>query len=395
MVAAPEDHPSPMTDRSWQALSLSQTGASHGRRGTVCEDRSQAGVARADAPWSERGLGDWAYVVVADGHGSDNSFRSDRGAELAVAVLTRAFGEFRRALLEPDGYTRSSAAAIWKDSVPQFVVAGWRASIYQDLLADPPSIDAGEAGLGRFLQRVLDQKGHPGLELAYTQLRNFQQHAEETHGQVASDTPLPPTSGAGWDSASWGAWQAKAYGATLLGVLISPDALHWLQLGDGAMVEISGGEARYLVPPPSEAIGNETPSLSADDAVLSINVGTAPFVKGHVPSAVILATDGVPNSYDEIEGFFAFCRDIALDAPDRGYLERQLPNWLAKISEGGSGDDMSVAMAWATEASSRRRVVVDENDPRDETDPGQEPEQNLEPETQPKPEPWYRRRGSS
>src|SRR5262249_38276472 len=114
-----------------------------------------------------------------------------------------------------------------------------------------------------------------------------------------------------WDVERLGRWHLRAYGSTILGALIEPAAIHWLQLGDGAMVKMLGGQPSYLCPPPTDAIANATPSLCDDDAMYRISVGTEPVVPGNVPSAVILTTDGVPNSFDNLAGFFKFCADIS------------------------------------------------------------------------------------
>ena len=53
----------------YQSFAITVTGGSHTRHGKVCQD---AGF-KADSP----GL---SVAVVADGHGDDNCFRSDRGA---------------------------------------------------------------------------------------------------------------------------------------------------------------------------------------------------------------------------------------------------------------------------------------------------------------------------
>ena len=144
-------------------------------------------------------------------------------------------------------------------------------------------------------------------------------------------------------------WELRAYGTTLLGVLVGPDCLFWVQVGDGAMVKIVGGEAAYLVPPPPEAMANQTPSLCDDDAVHRLQAAAEPLTPRGVPSTLILATDGVPNSYDTQDGFFKFCRDIVQYVRDPADLQEKLGRWLPEISRQGSGDDMSVALAWATE----------------------------------------------
>ncbi len=50
------------------------------------------------------------------------------------------------------------------------------------------------------------------------------------------------------------------------------------------------------------------------------------------PSALVLATDGVPNSYETSEGYFKFCRDIVGYTGDPVGLHGNLRQWLPEIS---------------------------------------------------------------
>jgi serine/threonine protein phosphatase PrpC len=315
----------------WEAVHESQTGASHVRDGTVCQDDSTSWAMTYSDGTS------WAFIAVADGHGSAAYFRSDRGARLAVEALTSAVRAFHTAALSAD----SQAPTVdWDDWAPRHVVARWREGVLRDLTADPPRFGDREAGVVRFLDRLRTSEGYDGIRGLERQFEAFARYAD------ANPVPRPEEA---LDPERFGRWQLKAYGATLLGVLIGPESLHWLAIGDGAIVAITGGEPSYLVEPPTEAIANETPSLCAHDAIRSVRAGTVDLRSGLVPSAIVASTDGVVNSYETREGFFQFCVDIARAAQPTDDFHRQLADWLATISSKGSGDDMSVAMAWANE----------------------------------------------
>jgi len=338
---------------SWQTAHVSTIGASHLRNTIECQDHSDS---------QSFDSGQWAYVIVADGHGSGRHFRSGRGAEFAVQALREVFLTFQNYTQEfgPEAMV-ATAKAQWADAA-QWVVTNWRMRVHADLIADPPRIPqktGGEQGVKRFFDHVVAHEGYDWLATKlFPQLRAFQEYADEQgSGSPEGVPPLPLSSDPRWDLARFGNWQAKAYGTTLLGVLIRPDALHWLQLGDGAMVKIVGGQADYLAPPPAEAIANETPSLCDDDAVRKVQLGTMPIVVGDFPSALILTTDGVPNSYEEKAGFFKFCLDIADRANTSPDITPSLERWLPEISRQGSGDDMSVALAWATEVASSHQEL--------------------------------------
>jgi len=312
------------------------TGASHVRGAVVCQDHS------VDESWD---AGEWAMVAVADGHGSEGHFRSQRGAAFAVAAMRQVFASFRDLNNQPpDVGTRID----WRDA-PRILVKNWRARVLHDLVADPPRIpgrDGPEPRIAQYFDDYRQRHGHAALHKLFGQFKAFESYA----GSARERKPGSYGPGAeDWDADLLGNWHLRAYGSTILGVLIGPAAIHWLQLGDGAMMKVIGGEPRYLCPPPAEALANATPSLCDNDAMYRTLVGTQHVVPGAVPSAVILATDGVPNSFDDHEGFLKFCVDVSAQAVDAGDLRADLLRWLPEISRRGSGDDMSVSMAWATE----------------------------------------------
>jgi hypothetical protein len=353
-------------------------GAGHGREGIGCQDRSAATVSDGTDGWGQTASGEWAYVIVSDGHGSASSFRSDIGARFAVEALEQAFRELKEWLLDPPepgavhplaatptpSTPPPASAATWGDRLyrshwkrwaPLTVVNTWRTRVHEHLLWEPPDLRHPEPGLNRFFTQMERREGWESLYRLLGQVEAFRCYAQERSRDEAPG-PLPPIAG-DWDGERFGSWQAVAYGATLLGVLIGPEALYWFRIGDGAMMQIVGGQPSVLVQPPAEAIANETPSLCGDKAVNSIDAGSRALASGHIPSAIVLTSDGVPNSYTEPEGFLDFCRDIARAAgKPRDELARKLPTWLQEISRAGSGDDMSVAMAWATEDQRDRRI---------------------------------------
>ncbi|MFY1653125.1 protein phosphatase 2C domain-containing protein [Solwaraspora sp. WMMB762] len=336
--------------RIWQATNVSVTGAAHHRGDVECQDDS---ISRS---W-DSGL--WALVAVADGHGSEAHFRSRRGAEFAVAAMEEVFSSYRDLEEKPSVLrTMASTKVDWCEA-PNLLVANWYARVRDDLIADPPRIfelDPVDVRLGRYIDHVIATRGPAAAQRLHDQFAAFESYAESVHSSETepADPDAYGLSPQEWDAERLGDWHLRAYGSTALGVLIGPDAIHWLQIGDGAMVTITGGEPSYLCPPQAEAIANATPSLCDDNARYRISAGTVPVVPGNVPSAVILVTDGVPNSFENQAGFFQFCADIAKRALGTADLSADLERWLPEMSRQGSGDDMSVAMAWATDGPIER-----------------------------------------
>jgi serine/threonine protein phosphatase PrpC len=349
--------------RSWQTAHLSIQGDKHVRDSSPCQDHSDS---RAFED------GSWAYVVVADGHGSDRHFRSDRGSEFAVATMHDVVHTFRRRARDLGEPSVAELGELWMAETDK-IVRTWRKKVHVDLVKHParvPGKTDGERGLVRYLDDFAKRNGYAQLELLFWQLRRFEEYARGLISKEAEAIgPLPHFTDSTWDQAKFGGWQAKAYGTTVLGVLAGPESLHWVQLGDGAMVQIVGGEASYLVRPPAEALGNLTPSLCDEDAQDKIRRGTFQIDSGRTPSAILLTTDGVPNSYADDDGFFSLCQDLAHHAETSADFSADLSGWLQTISREGSGDDMSVALAWLTELPRpEKQARRSEQVPRDVSD---------------------------
>jgi len=360
-AAASEVDDESVGPRLWAALACSRRGASHVRGDIGCQDHSAAEVIDDASRRSDAGLGTWAFAVVADGHGGVRHFRSQFGAVHAVEAMTSAFLTLRKRLVAPAvaaGGTEDAdplGLKLWKATAARLVVTEWRTFVYQHLCDAPPDERAPEPGLVRMLDHVRERHGgrnEQRLRSQVTAFRHWSRDRGESTGsgepvEGRTTTPLPLPSDPGWPRKELGSWHAAAYGATLLGVLVGPGALYWLRIGDGAMVQIVDGEAVEISPVPDDAIANETPSLSDDRAVVQAEVGAVPLVDGMLPSAVVLATDGVPNSYLEPRGFLEFCEEVARRAAaDRAGVDDRMPHWLDELSQRGSGDDMSVAMTW-------------------------------------------------
>jgi len=201
------------------------------------------------------------------------------------------------------------------------------------------------------LEEVLSRDGRIMQAFLVLQIEAFRQFAA-VHSPKPHE-PLPLSSDATWDATALGSWQASAYGTTLLGVLVGPEVVFLFQQGDGAMVEIRGAEARYVVPPPSAAIANVTPSMCNDDAVHETVATTRPVAATDSLTGLLVTTDGIPNSYAKHTGFLAFCSDVVASGLSKPGLEERLRQWLPQISAKGSQDDMSIALLLDSAADRR------------------------------------------
>jgi hypothetical protein len=107
------------------AFSATCIGASHLKTKTPCQDYS--------ASWAS---GQTAVAAVADGHGNEAHFRSDRGSRFAVDAAIHCIKEFvaqqKGALSDP-----SAALTILEKSI----IAAWHEKIICDIKANPYNVD--------------------------------------------------------------------------------------------------------------------------------------------------------------------------------------------------------------------------------------------------------------
>ena len=273
----------------WRVVAESVRGAAHVRRGEQNQDATEWHPAR--------GTGLPLIVAISDGHGSPRSFRSERGARIAV---TTAITETRRLLAElPD--TADAARCIAENALPAAIVRAWEEQVRQDLTAHPFTT--------RERRHFVARYGSPAWKL----LR---------------------------------AGPLLAYGATLLIAAVTRTLLLLAQIGDGDIVCISpsGCATRALAADPRLFAG-ETTSLCLPDAAASFFMAVQPMTADR-PALVLLATDGCANSYEDDDGFLSVGADLLAQLREDGAaaVQRDLPVWLEQVTREGSGDDVTLGL---------------------------------------------------
>lgn len=136
-----------------------------------------------------------------------------------------------------------------------------------------------------------------------------------------------------------------AYGTTLIAALRVSDFLILIQQGDGRCDVFYGdGSVDQPIPWDENCHENVTTSMcdfNADEEIRS----TVLNLKKKEVVACYLGTDGVEDSYRDMEGTHVFYQNLSCYIVERGiekfetYLEEMLP----EFSKRGSGDDVSVA----------------------------------------------------
>ena len=287
-----------MTD--YRTFHLTVIGASHIKSGTICQDCSQS------CEKTECRL-----VVVCDGHGGADYFRSDRGSKLAAATFTDC-------MENPDLIAALSAAATEKqrksriEQLIKSIIARWNSLVEQDMRQHP-----------------FDEDELSGV-------------SEKARRRYEAGERLQ-----------------AAYGTTLIGAVLAEDFWLGLQIGDGKCVVVSEtGEFTQPIPWDEECFLNVTTSLCDENAAKEFRF----CFSRTLPAAVFIGSDGIDDCFAGDERLYDFYR-VTLKSfaqTDEETAVAQLKEYLPTLSEKGSGDDMSVGILVNTDLVCKSESVYQE-----------------------------------
>lgn len=274
----------------WRVLGRSVRGAAHLRSGAPNQDAID---------WLTTGEGPPLALAVADGHGSPKSFRSERGARLAVEAV---LAECAALVHMPPAEARPSAVKrMAEEHLPRLLVRRWNAAVDEALAAEPFTADELEA---------LERK-------------------EGTRARVwVEENPR------------------MAYGATVLATVVAPQFLFHLQLGDGDILCVSErGEATRPIDRDPRHLGNQTTSLCSPLAEREVRIAFQ-MRSSPTPALIFLATDGYANSFRDDAAFLQVGTDLLALLREDGVdsVEASLEGWLTDASAMGSGDDITLGL---------------------------------------------------
>jgi serine/threonine protein phosphatase PrpC len=282
----------------WRVIGKSVQGATHIRDGLPNEDAID---------WLPKsGTGLPLILAVSDGHGSAKSFRSRKGAQLAVEAAKVVCSDFLNSQFQEQNL---SVVKHWaEENLPREIVRRWREYIADELASKPftmpelEQLDAKE-GISRRRQVVLD--------------------------------PI------------------HAYGATILTALVTESFIIYLQLGDGDILEVTEtGKVSRPLPKDERLFANETTSLCSPDAWQDFRVRFQVF-SSTPPALILLSTDGYANSFPKKEEDFLKVGSDILDMIRSDGLDKvsdNLEGWLLEASKKGSGDDITVGIICRVDA---------------------------------------------
>lgn len=257
-------------------------GKSHIQNGLSCEDYSAA--------YSDEFV---SIIVVSDGHGDKNCFRSARGARYACEIAVSSCRKFQSITNHIDNIAHCDFEELVV-SLEAEIVEKWKAKVLSDTQCHP------------FTEEE--------LSVASEQARAIYRAGERME---------------------------KAYGCTLIAAMAVANYWLALQIGDGKCVA-AYHDGAFVEPVPADenCLGNRSTSMCNSTAKESFRH----YYSAIKPAAVFVSSDGVEESFDTA-GLYNCFYSVAYWLKAEGFeaAKQKLDDLLPQISEGGSGDDVSLA----------------------------------------------------
>ena len=227
----------------------------------------------------------FAVAAVSDGHGGERYFRSGEGSRMAVRVALDLIGEYLSA--------EDAAARLRKDPdtfierMTKSILASWYLAVDDYDRAHPLSLKEAEI--------------------------------DSRHG----GDPM------------------SRYGATLIAGALGEGFALGIQIGDGCLAAIGrGGEDSIPVPEDPDCFMNVTTSLCQAEPLERFRHW---YVDEDVPMALVLASDGVTNTFEDGPAFLRYCRTASCFALGDGIWDRLMSRTKGRADR-SSRDDVSIAV---------------------------------------------------
>jgi serine/threonine protein phosphatase PrpC len=291
-------------------FACSVIGASHIKNGKPCQDSS----------FSEKGK-KYRFIAVADGHGGNPYFRSDTGSRFAIEALRSCVFDSAAANALNKLSTQTDTSKNEKErekiilQLKKSIIHKWNMLVAADL----------------------DTRPFTDEELAAIPEKNANEYRAGEHTETA-------------------------YGSTLISVLWADNFLLALHIGDGTCV-ILNNEAEFSQPVPTDekCFLNVTTSLCDKNVIDSFRhyYTTTP------PAAVLIATDGIDDCFAGAEKLYDFYRVVlsSFNEKDEASAQTELKDYFPRLSEKGSGDDISIGIIIDSETLRTLKIEAEQPEP--------------------------------
>ncbi len=280
------------------AFSATEVGYNHVKSDKVCED--------ASGFYDDEQM---HICVVADGHGSDNYPRTDRGSKMAVDSAIKRTIDFVKTTYSEDPTTSIGIEELLEDEKHGFpillqlaksILMDWHESVESDYRSAPFTDDELTKVSEKYKARYL--------------AKNEEDRTVE-----------------------------KAYGCTLILFAVTSRYSFGLQIGDGKCVMIDkNGAFSEPIPWDENCQLNVTTSICDSDSIEEFRF----FVTDKAPAAIFCGSDGIDDSYAASEELYALYRSILKIFIEHGLDvgRSEIVEYLPLLTKKGSGDDVSIGM---------------------------------------------------
>lgn len=307
-------------------FSSTRQGSSHIKSGKPCQDYS--------LDWHSDDGGKYV-AIVCDGHGGSTYVRSERGARLAAEIALRNIKESVGSV-SPNLFLGKEGAVTARPAEEEDSLFSPTRTAKETDLTDIEQQQLEQDRL--FYQSVSSIREQDSF---FTRLfANIYVQWSEAIAQDAANDPFNDYEKGMLKDARI----AKAYGTTLMAFVRTP--LYWFafHIGDGKML-CCDHKANWREPVPWDCncFLNITTSLCESNPIHSFRYAFSG--KGDFPVAAILGSDGMDDSWCSMERLQNFYSQILCIFRDLGEEQTlwQLGDYLSRLSEKGSHDDMSMA----------------------------------------------------
>jgi hypothetical protein len=253
-----------------------------------------------------------SIAVVADGHGSDNCFRSEHGSRFASESALRGIRDF---------LTEKNKTQVDYSDTREFD---------KELRALVKNI------VWSWHKKVIDQ--YPEVPVTDEEMRDLDV-AEKYRKRYLEQRELH-----------------HAYGSTLIAAAVTQNCWFGFHIGDGKCTALyQDGEFYQPIPWDERCYLNVTTSICDDDAPETARIYYCPRTDRELPVAVFVNSDGVDDTYpinDNEKHLAKFYRTIVMNFAEEAVKDSktgwqngvdQVRDFLPVLTQKGSGDDVSIA----------------------------------------------------
>lgn len=296
-----------MINVKYEGFAIKSRGSSHIDKGMPCQDAVQY---HQDLQT--------VTVCTADGHGSSQYFRSERGSDFAANIACRKMELFLHYsdLLSADEAQQEKKIT----NLIRSIITEWQLAVRNDILNDPFTND----------------------EMLFVPERDAQIYTMLSKAKVSEYSEYQRNEILNAENTSVNVSKVyKSYGSTLICVGLCDDYAIGLHIGDGKCVALyDDGTTDEPIPWDENCHLNLCTSICDLKAESEFRF----YVwKKRIPIAIFCGSDGIDDTFaDRLHSFYM---NIAIDLAKPYFRDqiKRLESQLPEISKRGSKDDVSIA----------------------------------------------------